>query len=93
MASEGWSSSVVSSGSEKAEEECYRKDEVEEGLEDGGDARDPEAAGAGEEELGEEAVEDEDEENEFEDGAEDLAGSWDAGEGWDERGVAVEAEA
>src|SRR5271168_279996 len=80
-------------GEEKAKEQRDGKDEIEEGLEDGGDAPDPEAAGAGEEELREKAVEDQDEEDELEDRAEDLACSWSAGEGWDERGVAVEAEA
>ena len=53
-------------GEQEAEEEGDGKDEVEEGLQDDvADAEDPESAGAGEEELGDEAVEDEDEEDEL----------------------------
>ena len=69
------------------------QDEVEERLQDGKDAGDPEAAGASEEELREEAVEDEDEEDEFDGGAGDLSGAGSAGERGDQGGVGVEAEA
>ena len=61
-------------GEEEAEEEGDGKDEVEERLERQADAADPDAAGAGEEDLGDEAVEDEDEEDELEGGAEPISG-------------------
>ena len=80
-------------GEEELQQHGDGKDEIEERLQDGQDAGDPEAAGAGEEELGEEAVEDEDEENEFEGGADDCSGAGSVGERGDEGGVGVEAEA
>ena len=74
-------------------EEGDGKNEVEEGLEREGNAADPEAAGAGEEDLRDEAVEDEDEEDELEGGADDLGKAGDVDELREEGGVGVEAEA
>lgn len=80
-------------GEEELQQHCYGEDEVEEGLEDGQDPGDPEAASAGEEQLRQEAIEDEDEDNEFAGRADDLACARRAGERGDEGGVGVEAEA
>ncbi len=82
-----------SDGEEQLQQHGDGKDEIEEGLKDGKDAGEPEAAGAGEEELREEAVEDEDEKNEFEGGADDCSGAGSVGERRDQSGVGVEAKA
>ena len=80
-------------GEQQLQQHGDGKDEIEERLKDRQDAGDPEAAGAGEEDLREEAVEDEDEEDEFE-AARTTAPVLGvrASEG-DERGVGVEAQA
>src|ERR1700722_618630 len=57
---------------QQAKQQGDGEDEVVESLQNGRDARDPEATGAGEEELGKKAVEEEDEQDELEDGADDL---------------------
>jgi hypothetical protein len=70
-------------GEQKLQEQRDREDEVEESFEQVTDLRDPEAARAGEEELREKAVEDEDEEDELDGGA---ATSDDAGRASEDEG-------
>src|ERR1700678_3515049 len=80
-------------GEEELQQHRDGEDEVEERLEEREDASDPEAAGAREEELREEAVEDEDEKDEFAGCADDLAEAGSARKRWDECGLGVEAQA
>ncbi len=72
---------------QETEQEGDGKDQVEEGLHEEADTGDPHAAGAGEEDLGQEAVKDEDEEDQLGDGPGDLA------EGRRDQRVVVEAQA
>jgi hypothetical protein len=80
-------------GEEKLQQHCHRQDEIEKRLKDRKDADDPEASGTGEEELGHEAIEDEDEEDELAGGANDLSGAWSTDERRNESGLGVETEA
>jgi hypothetical protein len=67
-------------GEEELQQHGDRKDEIEEGLKDRENARDPEAAATGEDELRKETIEDKDQEDEFDGGANDFAGAGCAGE-------------